>query len=102
MWGMRRRLGPEEQSPRDRSKGRMCVTSQNILFWKTAARRNNLNGRLSLFGLGRASPVRRRDSFCSVRKSGSILLDGSLSADDPISDMGGTFGNVSLGLDRTS
>jgi|SRR3954470_13411219 hypothetical protein len=47
MWGMRRRLGPEEQSPRDRSKGRMCVTSQNILFWKTAARQNNLNGRLS-------------------------------------------------------
>ena len=23
MWGMRRRLGPEEQSPRDRSKVRM-------------------------------------------------------------------------------
>ena len=32
MWGMRRRLGPEEQSPRDRSKGRMRhVTKYSLL-----------------------------------------------------------------------
>ena len=79
MWGDETQAGPEEQSPRDRSKGRMRHVT-NILFWKTAARQNNLNGRLSLFGLGRASLVRRRGYFCSVRKSEPILLDGSHSA----------------------
>ena len=82
MWGMRRRLG--RRSKVRATEARVaCVTQQNILFWKAAARQNNLNGRLSPFGLGRASLVRRRGYFCSVRKSGSILLDGSLSANGP-------------------
>jgi hypothetical protein len=46
MWGRRRGLGSEEQSPRDRSDGRMRHVTK-YLFWKTAARQNNLNGRLS-------------------------------------------------------
>ena len=71
--------GPEEQRPRDRSKGRMRQVTKYPL-WKIAAIQNNLNGRLSPFGLGRASRVRRRGYFCSVRKSGPILLDGSLFA----------------------
>jgi hypothetical protein len=67
MWGMRRRLG--RRSKVRATEARVaCVTQQNILFWKTAARQNNRNGRLSPFGLGRASLVRRRGYFCSVRK----------------------------------
>jgi hypothetical protein len=50
MWGMRRRLGQKNKARATEARV-ACVTQQNILFWKTAARQNNRNGRLSPFVL---------------------------------------------------
>lgn len=40
MWGTRRRLGPEEQSPRDRSKGRMRHVTKYLLLETGASKRS--------------------------------------------------------------
>ena len=44
MWGMRRELGRRSKARATEARV-ACVTYQNILFWKTAARQNNRNGR---------------------------------------------------------
>jgi hypothetical protein len=52
MWGGETQAGPEKQSPRDRSKGRMRHATK-YHFSEDCGRQNYLNGRLSAFGLGR-------------------------------------------------
>ncbi len=82
MWGMRRRLGWRSKAPRDRSKDRMRHVIKYPLL-EDCGKTKQSEWSSVTFGPGRASLVRRRGYFCSVRKSGPILLDASLSAIGP-------------------
>ena len=71
MWGMRRRAGPEEQIPRDRSNGRMRQPTKYPLS-EDCGSQNNLNGCLSPSGPSREASRRlllregKADRFCSM------------------------------------
>jgi len=79
MWGMRRKLGPEEQSPRDRSESRLCHVTEYPLLEDCGKTKQSEWSSVTfwscLAGL-RASPPQSHNVFMvnSLRYSQSLRL----------------------------